>query len=742
MSPSDPRRTELEALAAELRRHDELYYRQAAPELSDADYDALWDRYQALADDLGVADEDRHQRSPGDDHVAGFATVRHDQPMLSLEKANTEAGAFVVEGEDVEIARIPTDREQRRRTAWGKLEQWDRSRHRDLGLDESAPLPLVVEPKIDGMSVSLIYEGGRLQRAATRGDGVEGDVITAQVEASGAVPLQIQEQGRFEVRGELYLPHAAFAALNEELVAAGEKPLVNPRNGCAGLMKRKDVSVLRGKGVRSFLYFIPPGLHAMALPPTQTGRLAWLEAQGFQVHPGTTSAATMAEAYAHCLAYVAERPRLDHDIDGMVIKLDEVRRYADLGETEHHPHWGIAYKFPPERKTTRLREVTVQVGKTGRLTPVAELELVFIAGTTVSRASLHNFGEIHAKDVRIGDWVVVQKAGEIIPQVVAVDLSRRPVDVRAVVEPTACPTCASAVVVERRTDPSGKENIGHFCSNPACPDQVRERLRHFGSRDCLDIRGLGSAVIDKLVGTLGVTRPDQLYHLTIDQLAPLELEDDKRGSKRTLGPKNAANLVQALGESKARGLAKVLAGLAVRDLGTKLAEDLATRFGSWDALLAFARAYLAGDRSTVLAVRKGLKKAEKAEAEALGVEPLAGVDETTAESVFRQLTAPAMVAIVAGLAAAGVDLSGGSPVVAAVAGVAGKTFVLTGTLPTLGRSEAEAKIKAAGGKTSGSVSKKTDYVVAGEEAGSKLAKAQSLGVAVIDEAGLLALLGG
>jgi DNA ligase (NAD+) len=761
MSAADPRTAELAHLAAELERHDRLYYAKAAPEVSDAEYDELKDHYERLADELGIPAAERHQRTPGDDHSEGFQTIRHDQPMLSLEKANTEADAFVVDGEDVPPERLPDDRDFRRRTAWGKLEAWERARRRDLGIAEQAPLPLVIEPKIDGMSVSLIYEGGRLARAATRGNGIEGDVITAQVVESGAVPLLVHERGRFEVRGELYLPRAAFIALNQALIAAEDRPLINPRNGCAGLMKRKDAEYLRGKGVRSFLYFVPPGLHSMALPERQARRLEWLTAQGFQVHPGVRVVDGIAAAYAACLAYTPERGRLDHDIDGMVIKLDDTSAYRRLGETEHHPRWGIAYKFPPERKATRLRQVSVQVGKTGRLTPVAELDPVFVAGTTVSRASLHNFAEVRAKDIRVGDTVVIQKAGEIIPQVIAVDPARRPRGARPVPWPTQCPTCGTAVVEERRADPSGKENVSHYCPNPACADQVRERLRHFGSRAALDIKGLGEAVIDKVVAKLGVSRPEQLFALSADQLAPLELEVDVNGNRRTFGPKNAQNLIEALAAAKSKGLAAVLSGLSIRDLGEKLAEDLATSFHDWPRLKGFAAAYMAGDpvarfRCSAFSGKEGLLELAQASGIAVppkatveilqqlfaerGVMRLEGINRTTADSIFRQLSAPSMVAVIDGLEAVGVSLVDARTPVRSVAAVAGKTFVLTGALPTLGRSEAEKLIKAAGGRTSGSVSRKTDYVVAGDEAGSKLDKAKELGVAIISEAELLALL--
>ncbi len=747
--PKDDDRERLRDVAQQLQHHDELYYRQAAPVISDADYDALWDEYLRLAEALNVPESERHQRTPGDDHRDGFATVHHRQPMLSLEKANTEADAFVVPGEDLAPARIPAD--LLKRTAWGKLEAWARARRRDLELATDAALALTIEPKIDGMSVSLRYEAGRLAMAATRGNGVDGDDITAQVIASGAVPVSVPETRAFEVRGELYLPHAAFAALNAALIAAGDTPLVNPRNGCAGLMKRKDAASLTGKGVRGFFYSVPPGLHDAALPTSQWQRLEWLKKQGFSVHPGTALVNGIDTAYAACLTYTQTRVQLDHDIDGMVMKLDDTAAYARLGETEHHPRWGIAYKFPPERKLTRLLAITVQVGRTGKLTPVAELDPVFLAGTTVSRASLHNFAELSAKDVRVGDTVMAQKAGEIIPQVIAVELSRRPSDAVPFPWPSVCPVCATAVITDRRADAaeqeSGKQTVTHFCPNPACPAQVRERLRHFGARDAMDIRGLGDAVVDALVTQRGVTTPDQLYTLDVAGLATLTLAADNDEVTRTFGPKNAANLLAALAASKGKGLAAVLAGLGVHDLGVKLSEDLAARFGSWEALRDFARAYLAGERTAVLTIRKQQRKAEQEEAAALGVVALPGIDETTAETVFRQIVASLGEAqvvgdVMDGLARAGVDLTARTRVTAAVAGVAGKTFVLTGTLPTLSRSDAEARIVAAGGKTGGAVSKKTAYVVAGEDAGSKLAKAQELGVPVIDEARLLALLSG
>ncbi len=660
----------LAKLAAELARHDELYYRQAASELSDAEYDQLRDRHDALARKL---QQPAWQRTPGDDRTEGFAKVRHRIAMLSLEKA--------ADGDDGSAA--------------DKLAAWEARTRKALELPDDRVLELLVEPKIDGISVGLTYRDGQLALAATRGDGVEGDDITAQVRAAGAVPLRVKASGSFEVRGELYLPTAAFERLRDTTSADGGRTLANPRNACAGLMKRKDAASLAGLGIAAFVYHLA-WAEGCAVPATQSGIVAWLKGLGFPVNPHVALERGAAPAAARCLAFADRRGGLDYGIDGMVVKLDDHRLQAQLGATEHHPKWGIAWKFPPERKATRLLGVSVQVGKSGKLTPVAVLEPVQLAGTTVSRASLHNFPEIARKDIRIGDRVLVEKAGEIIPQVVAAVAEARPKDARAVVPPAACPSCGSPPVVD---------DVFISCPNPSCPAQVRERLRHFASRAAMDIEGLGEAVVDQVVTSLGVRSPADLFRLQADQLAGLE----------RMGGKSAANLVAGLAAAKERGLARVLAGLALSHVGEKLSEDLAARFASAERLLAIT------DPAELMQID--------------------GVAERTAGIVLAQLANPAVRALFADLAAVGVQLTHRGAAVRAVAGVAGKTFVLTGTLPTLTRPDAEKLIKAAGGKTSGSVSKKTDYVVAGAEAGSKLEKAQTLGVAILDEAGLRALLG-
>lgn len=680
-------------LAEELGYHERAY-RDGTPELPDGAFDELLERYTNLADALGVPAQERIDARPGADHTEGFQTVEHRFPMLSLEKLSPAR-------RDTKGVGVPLSEQ---------LGAWYDRRRKDLELAEEAPLPLIVEPKIDGISVSLLFEGGQLRRAVTRGDGRRGDDITRQVRESGAVPERLRGiGGEIEIRGELYWPHAAFAAHNEKLRALGEKLIVNPRNGCAGLMKRKDPTGLREFGVRAFLYQVS-WARELTLPGKQSEVLAWLADAGAPVYMDEIFVSPALEAVlAHCEGYQHRRKGLDFDIDGMVIKLEELGVYDRLGSTGHHPHWGIAYKFPTERKATKLLGIVVQVGKSGKLTPVAELEPVFVAGTVVSRASLHNFPELERKDVRVGDTVWVEKAGEIIPQVVSVELEHRPEGTVPYARPLECPSCGTAVLAEE---------IFVFCPNPACPAQIRERLGHFASRRALDIDGLGPALIEQVTNQLGVRSPEQLFALTAEQLGSLE----------RMGKKSAENVVAGLARAKTRGLGRVLTGLAIRHVGETMAEDLARYFGNARALLEFAARYTSGDPEAVqsLAPDKGSGAID-------------GLARKSADSIFAELDSAAVRAVFDGLERAGVELGAVRGRRAAVAGLLGKTFVLTGTFPTLSRSEAAERIKQAGGKVTGAVSKHTDYVVAGDAAGSKLSKATELGVTVLDEAALLRL---
>ncbi len=695
MSPGQLRsddRGELTALEKQIRHH-EAAYRAGKAEIPDSAFDELVDRYDELADKLGVPLEKRINAKPGADHTDGFVQVTHRIPMLSLEKLSPAKKDS--KGNDV----TPKD----------QLAQWALRRRADLER-ATAPLPLVVEPKVDGISVSLFYESGKLTRAVTRGDGKRGDDITKQVREAKAVPLELKGiGGKLEIRGELYWPKAMFQRWNQELIDAGEEPHANPRNGCAGVMKRKDPAGIDRAGIASFLYQVPWS-EGVDLPKTQSGVLRWLEGAGAPVYVESfTVVNTVDEVVDFCESWAPKRSSLEYDIDGMVIKIDELSLHDQLGGTGHHPHWGIAYKFPPERKTTKLLEIEISIGKSGKLTPVAFLEGVELAQTTVTRASLHNFVELERKDIRVGDLVEVEKAGEIIPQVVrSVSHADGSVPFQ---RPSLCPACKTPVVTE---------DIFISCPSPTCPAQVEGRLTHFASRRAMDIEGLGESLVALVVSELGIRAPHELYALKKEAIAKLP----------RMGDKSAENVIKALAGSKSRGLSRALYSLSIPNLGQTMSELLARQFGTADALLAFAQRYAAGDADVVRQV---------APEEGNGI--IEGMGKKTADVIFSALDAPTMRTILAGLAAAGVSLVSEAPTVVAKAGIAGKTFVLTGTLPTLKRDDAGDRIKAAGGKLSGSVSKKTDFVVAGEEAGSKLEKAKELGVKVIDEAELLRMFG-
>jgi DNA ligase (NAD+) len=682
---------ELEQLTQEIRYH-EAAYRAGTPEITDAAFDDLVDRYEELADLLGIDPSERVDAQPGQDHTAGFETVEHRVPMLSLEKLSPNRRGN--SGEPMPIS--------------DQLSAWFRRRKKEIETDE---LHIIIEPKVDGISVALSYANGVLRRAVTRGDGRRGDVITKQVLQLGTVPRELKRvgKGEMEIRGELYWPLTEFARFNVTL----DRPLINPRNGCAGMMKRKDPTGLEETGIRAFFYQVAWG-DGVKLPQTQGEMLQWFSEHGADVYLSEVfQTDSDQEALHYCEDYQTRRRMLNYDIDGMVIKIDDLGLYPRLGATGHHPHWGIAYKFPPERKPTELVDIEVSVGKSGKLTPVAVLEPVFVSGTTVSRASLHNFVELERKDVRIGDTVLVEKAGEIIPQVVEVDKAKRKRGAKRFVPPHTCPTCGTEVV---------SEEIFVYCPNPACPDQVRERLRHFASRQAMDIDGMGEVLIDQAVDKLGVRSPDDLFRLDVDALAGLE----------RMGKKSAERVKSGLEAAKERGLARVLNGLAIRHVGETMADELAAYFKTADALLAFAGRYVAGDEDAVATVAPA-KSADRGAIE--------GLARKSADSIFHELDSPAVRKVFAGLAEVGVSLSVRAAEVRKVDAVAGKVFVLTGTLPTLKRTEAARRIKAAGGKVSGSVSKKTDYVVAGDDPGSKLDKATALGVEIIDESALLALLG-
>lgn len=750
--PVDPTQDPLlQQLASELQRH-EIAYRKGEPIISDAAFDELAEQYAERAQQLQVPTYKRIDRLPGSDHTDGFEQLAHTTPMLSLEKLSQSR-------KDATGAPLST-RQQ--------LRNWYDRRCKELELTGDNPLPLIVEPKIDGISVALRYVDGKLHQAITRGDGRYGDNITMQVMQAQAAPVTLNDvPSRLELRGELYWPLDAFDAFNQRRTSSSNErdqqlldfdsprdetdtdktpplpkrkpatvePLSNPRNGCAGLMKtknKKELEELRHSGIRTFVYHairptlpIDPSVetaHATASnrtenqpPDRQSELLSWLARVGMNVYLAEVYVTNDADdAFNYCENFEHRRATLGYDIDGMVIKIDDLTLSDRLGATDHHPHGAIAYKFAPERKPTLLTDITVQVGKSGKLTPVAELECVRLAGTRVTRASLHNFAELERKDVRIGDTVFVEKAGDIIPQVVGVDLDKRPANAVAFARPSQCPSCNAAVV---------QEDVFIYCPNPACPAQLRERLVHFASRNAMDINGLGPAAIDRIVNMCNVHSPDELFTLTEQRLQRVFVE----------GGKMAPKTVQAISRAKQRGLERVLVGLSIRHVGTGLAQQLASYFGNAEALVVFAKKYTAGD-----------ERAQELVAPAQGQGAIAGMAKTMADSVFAELSSDSIARIFDGLKAAGVKLdatdqstneqaSSGKP-------LSGKTFVLTGTLPTLKRTQASERITQAGGKVIGAVSMNTDYVVAGSDAGSKLDKAEQLGIKVIDESELLAML--
>ena len=757
---------DLASLAAQLKALDDAYYRDASPIATDAEYDLLRADYDRLCDEQGIPEPDRYTRGVGDDHVAGFETVVHAQPMLSLEKAATRPEFLPETGMDESIAYVETEPGWENGTAWGRLRAWAERTAEAVGASIDA-LELVVEPKIDGMSVSLVYENGRLVRAVTRGDGVRGDVVTAQVLASGAAPEIVSERSRFEVRGELYLPRAAFEALNRNLTESGEKLLANPRNACAGLMKRKDASTLAGTGIRSFLYFVPPGQHAMPLPASQTERLAWLGSQGFQVHPRIRDVRGIDQAYDFCRGFLDHRDALDHEIDGMVVKLGDTSLHAELGSTEHHPRWGIAYKFPPERKPTRLLGISIQVGRTGALTPVAELEPVQLAGTTVSRASLHNRSHLEKLGARIGDTVLVQKAGEIIPQVVSVATELRPADCPPFRFPDRCPECGGAI--ENRgtgLDEHGRPIELWACTNESnCPPQVVGRLEHFGSRKALDLEEMGGIVAQALVRDGLVREVVDIFRLDPSALAKLNLGTPEE--PRTFGEKNAARLVEAARRAPELPLARWIHALGIPEVGESVSKAIGGSHASLseatESVLLRAiveRADLEIRRKALGARTDGNKSRstdEKAAAKAeqadlkeriqaldarISTFPAASeIGPSAARSAIAFFASERGRSIVEGLRALGIDPKG-APKAAVQGPLSGKTVVVTGSLAGYTRDSIKAALEAAGAKVTDSVSKKTDLLVAGEAAGSKLGKANALGVKVVDEAGLRQILNG
>ncbi len=668
---ADSLRQRLLELRREIARHDHAYYVLNAPLIPDAEYDRLMRELREIeaAHPEWVTPDSPSQRVGGAPQ-AGFAEVRHAVPMLSLDNAM---------GDD-------------------ELADFDRRVRERLGTDHAVEYN--AEPKIDGLAISLRYEDGLLTRAATRGDGERGEDVTANVRTVHAIPLRLMGEGWpkvLEVRGEVYMPRKGLAALNARLEQAGEKTFANPRNAAAGSLRQLDSRITATRPLSFFAYGWGE-VDGLALPERHSTMLERLREWGLPVNPLNQVVHGLAGAKDYAARILAKRDALDYDIDGAVFKIDRLANQRELGFVARAPRWAVAFKFPPEEELTELLDVEWQVGRTGALTPVARLKPVHVGGVTVSNATLHNMDMIRQKDVRLGDTVIVRRAGDVIPEIVGSVPERRPPHARAITAPAACPVCGSHV------EQVEGEAVARCTGGLYCPAQRREAIRHFASRRAMDIDGLGEKLIAQLDEAGLVKRLDDLYRLKLADIAALE----------RMGEKSAQNLLEAIEQSKHTTLARFLYALGIREVGEATAQALARHFAGLEPLMAASMEQLM-------------------EVPDVGPVVAAHVAGFFAEPHNRE--------VIAGLLAAGIHWE--APVQPAGAQpLAGKTYVITGTLEGMTREEAKARLEALGAKVSDSVSKKTTAVIAGEAAGSKLAKAQKLGVPVIDQEGLLDLLKG
>lgn len=662
---------EAEKLRREIRHNEYLYYVLDAPEITDAEYDRMMVRLRELeARYPDSIPADSPTQRVGGRASSQFTEVRHLEPLLSL------GNVFSAE----------------------ELRAFD-ERVRS-GLPAGSKVEYVMEPKIDGLACSLIYENGKLVRAATRGDGVVGENVTANVRTIRSIPLTLKvPEGEavpelLDVRGEVYMPRQAFMRLNEQRAERGESEFANPRNAAAGSLRQLDPQVTASRSLSFFAYY----LVGEGAQPKHSESLALLARYGFKVSENYKVVENIDEAIKYIGDFNELRQGLSYDTDGAVIKVNDVYQQRILGATGKDPRWATAYKYPPEQAETTLEDIDWRVGRTGVLTPTAVLTPVKLSGSVISRATLHNEDFIRAKDIRIGDRVVINKAGEIIPEVLRVVVEKRIGDEKEVEIPSLCPECGWRV--ERQG-----EEAAIRCTNPHCPALGREGLIHFVSRDAMNIDGCGPSVINALLDAGLVRDAADLYSLRKEDLLKLE----------RMGEKSADNLLAALGESKKNELDKLLFALGIRHVGAKVARILATEFGS-------------------------MEKLQQAQPEELA--QIRDIGDKIAESAVTWLNVPTNIDLVERLAAAGLTMTFTPPASQEDNPFFGKTLVFTGTMPTLGRAEAKTMAQDVGAKVSGSVSKKTDYVIAGAEAGSKLEKAQQLGVTVIDEAEFLRLLKG
>ena len=674
-----------DALAEEIRAHDARYYQQDAPSISDADYDALRQELEALeAAFPELVTAESPTQKVGAAPAEGFGKITHLTPMLSL------SNAFGEEDTEDFLVRV----------------------RRFLGLADDESVELLCEPKIDGLSFSAVYEKGTLVRAATRGDGEVGEDITANMRTVIGFPESLKDAPELiEVRGEVYMDKRDFAALNQSREAEGEALFANPRNAAAGSLRQLDPSITAKRKLRYFVYAV--GKHeGIAAVESQSALIDWMAEQGFCTNPETILAPSLAGVTAAYVLLSGKRPDLTYDIDGMVIKVNRFDWQKRLGNVQRSPRWAIAYKFPAEQAQTVLEAIDIQVGRTGALTPVARLKPITVGGVVVSNATLHNEDEIQRKDIRIGDTVTIQRAGDVIPQVVSVDVSKRPADSEPYVFPKTCPICSSHAVREEG------EAVWRCAGGMICPAQQVERLKHFVSKAAFDIDGLGEKQVEMFWQEEWIAEPQDIFELQArdaNSLAPLK-------NREGWGEKSAEKLFEAIEKAKQVSLKRLIYALGIRHIGEGNAGLLARHYAS------------------VAAWEEAMKHAVDHESEAyqtlLGID---GIGSKAAEALTEFFAEERQIASFDALLKhlqvedeAGVDND--SP-------VSGKTVVFTGTLTKMSRNEAKAEAQALGAKVAGSVSNKTDYVVAGEAAGSKLKKAEELGVVVLSEDDWLELIG-